>query len=359
MQLLRTAMLSVLVAAAAAAQQVGDANRNYAIQGRGFGTASGGQSTITPTPGTMNNAYRTLDPYAPVIWARSNALDIGWNQTATNSIDLAPGGLEVVADGTAPNLASLVFRTNGQGELNLGVGVTEAVNGFHWYAMAHVAATSPDGLWVSNAVGCRMGGCLGIPQVLPLGDDDSVEVPLNSTIPWYGVSYPSIFVNSNGSVTFGTGDTEWSESVSGFLGGAPRIAMFWDDLAPNNGGEVAIHVSPPGSNIPFELCFSQVPEFPNFGGNSFLLRYYLESSFSWFFLAWGNLTSQDGLVGICPGQNQETIASPIDVTGPSTSIGSNAAVWEAFVPGSPPDLAGDDATFVLDLLGHPTQLQGY
>ena len=81
--------------------------------------------------------------------------------------------------------------------------------------------------------------------VLSLGDDDYEELTLPFSFPFQGLSYSSVFVNSNGNLTFGSGDTDYSESVSELLGDQPRIAALWDDLSPNNGGAVTANRAPP------------------------------------------------------------------------------------------------------------------
>ena len=60
--------------------------------------------------------------------------------------------------------------------------------------------------------------------LLGLGDDTSQEVTLPFSFPFQGSSYSSVFVNSNGNLTFGSGDTDFSESVGELLGDQPRIA---------------------------------------------------------------------------------------------------------------------------------------
>ena len=64
------------------------------------------------------------------------------------------------------------------------------------------------------------------------------EIPLPFTFPFCGFDYNSVFVGSNGYLTFGAGDTDFSESVTELLNEEPRIAALWDDLSPNNGGTI-------------------------------------------------------------------------------------------------------------------------
>ena len=57
---------------------------------------------------------------------------------------------------------------------------------------------------------------------IPLGDDDMREVLLSFVFPFFGNGYDRVFVNSDGNITFGEGDTASTErSVSRLLTGAP------------------------------------------------------------------------------------------------------------------------------------------
>jgi hypothetical protein len=75
---------------------------------------------------------------------------------------------------------------------------------------------------------------------LALSDDDFglAGVGGGNQVSLYGQAYASIYIGSNGYVTFGGGDTDWSESIEEHLGGLPRIAVFWDDLDPSAGGSI-------------------------------------------------------------------------------------------------------------------------
>ncbi len=77
--------------------------------------------------------------------------------------------------------------------------------------------------------------------VLSLADSDSVEVALQGawTIPFFGGSYGSIWVGSNGFVTFGAGD-DYSDSSPSSLFAFPRIAGHDADLDPPSGGTITV-----------------------------------------------------------------------------------------------------------------------
>ncbi len=77
-------------------------------------------------------------------------------------------------------------------------------------------------------------------EILFLGDDETLHVPFSSdfTFPFFGNNYSSLFVNSNGNLTFGQGDVTPEASLGAFLSPLPRIAPMWTDLVPlqGNGG---------------------------------------------------------------------------------------------------------------------------
>jgi hypothetical protein len=94
------------------------------------------------------------------------------------------------------------------------------------------------------------------PSALTLGDDDAVQVPLPFGFPFNGVNYTSVWVGSNGFVTFGSGDTNPGASKTALLVGAPRIAGMWTDLDPTAGGSIS--AKQVGSN--FQIKFTGIQE---------------------------------------------------------------------------------------------------
>ncbi|MDP9144057.1 MAG: hypothetical protein M3N43_05085, partial [Actinomycetota bacterium] len=57
------------------------------------------------------------------------------------------------------------------------------------------------------------------PGPIEIGDDESIELFPSFTFKLCGEEFDSLFVNSNGSLTFGSGDLSFEETIQGHLGG--------------------------------------------------------------------------------------------------------------------------------------------
>jgi hypothetical protein len=172
---------------------------------------------------------------------------------------------------------------------------------------------------------------------MELGDDDYEEVSLGFTFPFQGVDWTSVFVNSNGSLTFGAGDTDYSESVSEFLAESPRIAALWDDLRPPSGGMVSVSR---GTGT-FTVSFIGVPEYYSTGANTFSVTLVADGSVT---IAYGPVSAADGLVGLTegggaanPGETDLSAATSLSVVG---------TTYELFGFGDPFDLASMILSFL-------------
>jgi len=170
---------------------------------------------------------------------------------------------------------------------------------------------------------------------LTLGDDDFEEVALPFSFPFQGSSYTSVFVNSNGSLTFGSGDTDFSETVAEFLNDQPRIAALWDDLSPNNGGTVVVDQT----STTWTVTFDGVPEFFATGANTFSVTLYDTGRVD---ITYGTTNGNDGLVGVTPGGG---VADPggTDLSAAGT-LSVNGTTYELFGSGAF-DLDGTTVTF--------------
>ena len=173
--------------------------------------------------------------------------------------------------------------------------------------------------------------------VLDLGDDDFESVPLGFTFPFQGSTYTSVFVNSNGNLTFGSGDTDFTESVGEFLNDQPRIAPLWDDLAPNNGGQVTVEFGPGSATV----NFIDVPEFFFTGANNFAVTLASDGSVT---VEYGSVTANDGLAGVTPGGSIPGGPGAVDLSSSGTWSVSGST-YEQFTFSNPFDLDAQTLNF--------------
>lgn len=173
--------------------------------------------------------------------------------------------------------------------------------------------------------------------LLSLGDDTSQQVTLPFLFPYQGSLWGSVFVNSNGNLTFGSGDTDFSESIAELLADQPRIAALWDDLSPNNGGLVTVEETA----TTWSVTFDGVPEFISTGANTFTVTLHQSGQVD---VSYGAVSALDGIVGVTPGNG---------AANPGQSDLSSSPTWpvlgttyQQFTVGSPFDLAGGALTFV-------------
>ena len=156
---------------------------------------------------------------------------------------------------------------------------------------------------------------------IALDDDDSQEIPMNITFPFCGVDYTSVFVGSNGFLTFGAADTDFSETVPEFLNGAPRIAMYWDDLRPVDGGGEGVVSFDDTQSGQFSVTYDGVAEWasaPPFPGNvTFTITLFDDGTYT---VDYGEMGPLDGLVGRTDGGGA-TDPGETDLSAASQPIG--------------------------------------
>ncbi|MEO0856170.1 MAG: T9SS type A sorting domain-containing protein [Bacteroidota bacterium] len=117
-------------------------------------------------------------------------------------------------------------------------------------------------------------------DTLWLGDDDFAQILLPFSFPFGEATYSTAYVNSNGSVTFNSGDVSRGGSVGNLLFGPPRIAPLWDDLDPSLRGRVFVEERD-GAAV---ITFQEVPEYnapsPSSSPNTFALTLRPDGTFS-------------------------------------------------------------------------------
>jgi len=178
---------------------------------------------------------------------------------------------------------------------------------------------------------------------LGLGDDASTGAqPLGFTFPFFGVNYTTVFVNSNGYVTFGgassfitfnsSGATDLSTVLDRMAGGFPRIAALWNDLDPSAGGGVffnalADRVRITWSGVPRFSATTPNPNPPNTAQLTLFQSGVIQLTYG----SLGPLSTGPifggALVGLSPGSEDEFRVTTLDLsagTGGSVSAFPNA-----------------------------------
>jgi hypothetical protein len=376
--LMRIAVLSLLLLAVAIplfAQQVGDANRNYVVNGIGANQPSLVNQTV-PVPAVMSITYNTMDPGAPILWISSpnaNPGQLVLGGGPTNSIDIGTspffGDVTVVANGTLPDFLNSLFVTGGNGTFTANISVPAVYAGTNLkFCMAHLAVSGPLGFWVSQVQNLTFAldpnlspgstVCNPAATVLVQGDDTSVNVALGFTFPFYGVNYTNLFVGSNGVVT-SLAFTTFTESVTTFLSatGGAKICPWWDDFnfnsIPPSGTASCTFFTDNASTA--EICWTNVSEYgvaPT-NSNTFKCTLIASAGGNAIIFDYGAMAALDGLVGLSPGV-AGAVGQTLNLSVGPNAINAGQGPNQLFTAASPNDLVGYQITWVLDANGVPT-----
>ncbi|MCC6476948.1 carboxypeptidase regulatory-like domain-containing protein, partial [bacterium] len=196
----------------------------------------------------------------------------------------------------------------------------------------------------------------GMGTAVPLGDDAQTSITLPFAFTYYDVSYTTANLASNGYLAFGTSTFSNLSNVAIPTAGEPNgmIAMFWDDLDPDNGNAGNYFTYHDAANSRFIIQGNQVQHWPSgdpetfqlilYTNGNIVLQYQTVSDASSCTIGIENLAGTEGIQicfddGACVAANSAwLISQPDGVPNPPTNL--QAAV------------AGDDVTLTWD---DPTQ----
>jgi hypothetical protein len=181
---------------------------------------------------------------------------------------------------------------------------------------------------------------------LTLVDDDSRKLDLGFSFPFYGTSYPSVYLNADGNLTFGTGDDKTvPRDKQRFLTAAPRIAALYADLNPGAGGKVSWGKQDPESAF---VRFDNVTRFDGAGKGTVTVTLQASGVVT---LAYGNVSGSSYIVGVSKGGSGN--AASETTLGGSHGMANTSAVFSAFGSQKPFALANQTVTFTPDATPGP------
>jgi hypothetical protein len=163
-------------------------------------------------------------------------------------------------------------------------------------------------------------------------DDSTVQVPFtqNFIFPFYGSNYSSVFLNTNGGVTFGSGNADWNLAAGSI--DQPAIAVFWGDMnaagAPTRSGQMSYEQFADR----FVVTFSQLQDQDHTAwDNSATLTLYRSGGIN---IAYGVVDSPDLLVGVFSGTHtSDTSVGVQSLYANYTSAGSSLVLFDEFGAG--------------------------
>ena len=186
-------------------------------------------------------------------------------------------------------------------------------------------------------------------------DDNSVSIPVGFSFPFYGTNNTSICVSSNGLLTFGSGNSAYSNADLTSNPSQAAIAPYWDDLYVHSpSGNVYYQVSGTGSNQHLTIEWYNVQYYYTSSPITFEAQLYADGriQFNYQNLVGGvfNDNGRSATVGIKAAGTQGSDRLLLDYNnGPNAYVGSNQSTLIS-PPNPTPDYysfslnAGDTAT---------------
>jgi subtilisin family serine protease len=130
--------------------------------------------------------------------------------------------------------------------------------------------------------------------IVLLRDDDYKQINLGGEhVDFYGTSYDTIYIGSNGYITFVSGDTSYLENFENHFA-LPRISALFDDLDPSAGGTISYEQA--GDRV--VVTFQNVPETGLTSTNSFQIELFTNGKIR---ITWLGIAAGDGLAGLSEG----------------------------------------------------------
>jgi hypothetical protein len=162
---------------------------------------------------------------------------------------------------------------------------------------------------------------------LTLQDDATVSRMLGFTFSFYGVQQSTAFVNSDGNITFGLGDSaSTARSVGRVLSGPPRVGPFFADLDPSDAGTVYLR----SASDAFTATWCGVAVFDSPRRATFQVSLLPDGTIEMKYAAAPTWNAVDGITAISPGNTGTFAPVNLSATATGTLAGNTGAVGERF-----------------------------
>jgi serine protease AprX len=171
---------------------------------------------------------------------------------------------------------------------------------------------------------------------LSISEDQYVQVTITGghTVSLYGTEYSSFWVSDNGYITFGAGDSAYTESPEAHFE-LPRISALFDDFSVDDGGDVSYKQL----DDRIVVTYLHVPEYNTTDSNTFQVEMYFDGRIT---ISYLQLDATDGLAGLSQGLGLSPDFFPTDLS----AMGACYAVNLSLPYGSPELLSPDEPTTV-------------
>src|SRR5438552_4161012 len=131
-----------------------------------------------------------------------------------------------------------------------------------------------------------------------LGDDDFRQEQLPFSFPLFGKTYQSVFINSDGDLTFTEGEAASTDrSLGRIVAGPPRIAPLFEDLDPS---KTPKGITVASDSTRFIVSWTKVTSYSDFGfgtPQTFQVRLYSDGRIQF---AYAGIATNGAVVGIRP-----------------------------------------------------------
>lgn len=198
------------------------------------GNGSGGTSFVASSINGVTDTFAvSAGGGNGVIFAHSPNAVAGALPLGSGTVDIDLTNFTVIIDGpglVTPGPLSALGWTDGTGNWSLtvnGGGVVMPGTPFGTFQCAVFDPTT-GAIEPTQAHTCTG----SLPLWVNPPDDGFLQVVLSASATFYGTAYPDVFLGSNGFISFGAGDGDFTDSEAEFLANAPRIAC-WEDFQPN------------------------------------------------------------------------------------------------------------------------------